>query len=59
MNLGRNYCEEKETKLRMNKNQATILFCFVILAGGKIETQDKNTFKSLVKDWIWEKIPSY
>ena len=23
------------------------------------ETQDKNTFKSLVKDWIWEKIPSY
>ena len=23
------------------------------------ETQDKNTFKSLMKDWIWEKIPSY
>ena len=23
------------------------------------ETQDRNKFKSLVKDWIWLEIPSY
>ena len=28
MNLGRNYCEEKETKLRVNKNQATVYIGF-------------------------------
>ena len=32
MNLGRNYCEEKETKLRMNKNQATTYIGFGILS---------------------------
>ena len=23
------------------------------------ETKDPNTFKTMMKNWIWEKIPSY
>jgi hypothetical protein len=23
------------------------------------ETQDRNIFKNLVKDWIWDEVPSY
>ena len=23
------------------------------------QTKDTNTFKTMVKNWIWEKIPSY